>query len=208
MSYTALHLALSIRIGDPAGKCDGAIVRQHVAIERIQRRIVDVGLEDAFAEVVEHNRASGPAESPEGLFMQFRPDASVGVKGENTDSLTAIAEGKNEQPGAAVLAGMRVADHRPGAIVDLRFLSWSGDDDRAGLRRRSSAQPADKAFDALVAAAEAVIVHQVLVDSLRVPALVERQFDEVEVGFAGAGGGAPARCRDRVGVGGHFVGRF
>ena len=41
------------------------------------------------------------------------------------------------------------------------------------------AQLADEAFDAGVAAGEAVVVHQVLLDGFGVAALAERQFDEV-----------------------------
>jgi hypothetical protein len=46
----------------------------------------------------------------------------------------------------------------------LRFLAWWRDDDRASLQHRLSAQSADEAFDALVAAREAVVIDEVLVD--------------------------------------------
>ncbi len=53
-----------------------------------------------------------------------------------------------------------------------------------------------------------MIVDQILVDGFGVPALAEREFDEIEVWFAGAGRGATAWSRDRLRVGGHLIGRF
>lgn len=61
MAGTGFDLALSIGITNAARQRDGAVVRQHIAVERIQRRIVDVRLEHAFAQVVEddHRRFLG-----------------------------------------------------------------------------------------------------------------------------------------------------
>jgi hypothetical protein len=41
------HLAFPVGIADPAGHGDDAVVSQHVAIERIQSGIVNIGLEYA-----------------------------------------------------------------------------------------------------------------------------------------------------------------
>ena len=76
------------------------------------------------------------------------------------------------------------------------------------LAARAAPQLADEAFDALVAAGEAVVIDQVLVNGLGVATLAERELDEVEVRLADAGGGAPTRHGNRVRVGGHLVGRF
>jgi len=48
MSDAALHLAFAIRISRAAGHHDSAVVCQHVAVQRIQSGIVNVGLEDAY----------------------------------------------------------------------------------------------------------------------------------------------------------------
>ena len=48
-----LDLAFAIGIADAAREPDHAVVREDVAIERIERRLVDVGGEDALFQVVE-----------------------------------------------------------------------------------------------------------------------------------------------------------
>jgi hypothetical protein len=53
-------------------------VSEHVAVQRIQRGVVDVGGEHAFGQVVEHHDASDPAEPAESTLVQFDPDARIG----------------------------------------------------------------------------------------------------------------------------------
>ena len=48
-----LDLTLSIGIADTARQGDGAVVGEHVAVERIERRVVDVRGEDALLEIVD-----------------------------------------------------------------------------------------------------------------------------------------------------------
>jgi hypothetical protein len=61
--------AFSIGITDATGQRDDAVVREHVAIERIERRIVDVGREHALFQIVEDDDADGPAESTKRAFV-------------------------------------------------------------------------------------------------------------------------------------------
>ena len=49
--------------------------------------------------------------------------------------LAAVAQRQHEQPRAPVLAGVRIAHHRAGAVIDLRFFAGCGLDDRACFRR-------------------------------------------------------------------------
>ena len=67
--HAALYFPFAIRISDAARQRDGAIVSQHVAIQRVQGRIVDVRLEHSFAEVVEHDRAAGATQPAERLLV-------------------------------------------------------------------------------------------------------------------------------------------
>ena len=63
-----------------------------------------------------------------------------------------------------------MADHRPLAVVDLRFLARRGGDDDARLGRRGAPQLPDEAADAGVAGREAELVDQVLPDRHRIAA--------------------------------------
>ena len=92
---------------------------------------------------------------------------------EQANGLAAVAQGEYEQACSPVSAGVRIAHHRPAAVVDLRFLAGWRDDDGTGRLCRVPAQPADEALDAGVAPREAVAVDQVLVDRLGVSALAE-----------------------------------
>src|SRR6185437_5222807 len=158
------HLALAIGIAHPARQRDDAIVGHHVAVERVQRGIVDIGPEHAFGEVVEHHHAYAAPQPPERLFVQLRPDLRAGLEHQQPDRLAAVAEGHHEQARAAVLAGARIADHRPGAVIDLSFFAGVRNDDRARLRRSRAAELADVAFDALVSAREGAVIDEVLPD--------------------------------------------
>jgi hypothetical protein len=53
MRDARLDLAFPIWISHPARQCYRAIVLQHIPVQRIDRRIVNVGREYAFAQVIE-----------------------------------------------------------------------------------------------------------------------------------------------------------
>ena len=137
---------------------------QHVAVQRIERGIVDVGREHAFAQIIEHHHASHAAQSAKRLLVQFGPDLRAGAEHQQANGFAAVAQRQHEQPRAPVLAGVRIAHHGAGAVVDLSFFAGRGFDHHAGFRRRRSAQLAHEALDALIAAGETVAVHQVLPD--------------------------------------------
>ena len=61
---------------NPAGHGHGAVVSEHVAIEGVERGIVDVGDQHALAQVVEHNELNHPAQAAKSLLMQFRTFAA------------------------------------------------------------------------------------------------------------------------------------
>ena len=63
------NFSFSIWILDPTRQGYGAIVRQDVAIERIQRWIIDVREEYAFAQIIEHNHTCSATQSTECFLM-------------------------------------------------------------------------------------------------------------------------------------------
>ena len=113
MGDAGLHLAFAIRIAHPARHRHRTVVRQHVAVERIERGVVDVGSKYAFFQVVEHHDFGGASQSAERLLMQLCPDARAGLEGEQPDAFAAEAEREHEQPRAPVLPGLRVMGPLP-----------------------------------------------------------------------------------------------
>jgi hypothetical protein len=135
---TGLNFAFAIWILDPTRHGDCAVVCEHIAVEGIERGIVDVGDENALAQIVENDDVGGPAESAESTLVQFRPDARTGAEGEQANRFPAAAQRHHKQPRAPVLAGLGIAHHRASTVIDLRFLAGSGDDHHAGFGRRLS----------------------------------------------------------------------
>ena len=207
MAHTALDLPLAIRVRHAAGHRHYAVMAQHVGVHGIERGIVDIGFEHAFAEVVEHHHARASAQAPEGLFMQLRPGLSAGVEHQKTNRLAAVAERQYEQTHAPILAAVRVADHRARAVIDLGFLTGRGLDYGAGFFWCTADQLANETLDALVAARETAGIDQILPDRHGVAAAGEAQFDGVSMDRAGAGG-ERFRRRLHAKVGGHRYGRF
>jgi hypothetical protein len=168
--------------------------------------------------LVEDDDPDGTAEAPKGLFVQLGPPPGAGLEGQESDALTAVAEGEDEQARAAVLAGDGMPHHRALAVVDLAFFAGRGDDDRVRVRRALAAELAHEAAHTGVAAGELMLIDEVLPDGHGVAAAAERQLDQLAIRFAGAGGRCPAAPRrprrerararrDRAGVGGHLAGR-
>ena len=134
MTDPGFDLALAIRISGAARQRDDTVVRQHVAVEGVQRGIVDVWRDHSFAQVVEHDEASDPTQAAEGSFMEFHPEARAGVEGKQTNGFAAVAQCQHEQPYSAVAATGRVTDHGAGAVVDLGLLASRSLDHYAGFR--------------------------------------------------------------------------
>jgi hypothetical protein len=69
MADAGFNFSFSIWILDPTGQSYGAIVRQDVAIERIQSGIVDVRDEHAFAQIIENHDSRSATQSTECSLM-------------------------------------------------------------------------------------------------------------------------------------------
>jgi hypothetical protein len=85
MTDARFDFAFAVGILYPARHGDRAVVRQHVAIKRIQRGIVNVGDEHALAQIVEHDDARGAAQPAKGAFVQLGPDARTGAERQQTN---------------------------------------------------------------------------------------------------------------------------
>ena len=76
---SGLDLALSVGVADAARQGDDAVVGEHVAVERIERRVVDVRMEDALFEIVEHDDTYSAAQPPERPLVELGPDLCAGA---------------------------------------------------------------------------------------------------------------------------------
>src|ERR1035438_3779758 len=91
MADTALHLPLSVRVRHAAWEGDGAVMPQHIPVERIERGIVDVGCEHALAQVIEHDYAGHPGQPTKGFLMQLCPSLRTGAEHQQANRLATVA---------------------------------------------------------------------------------------------------------------------
>src|SRR3954453_2914519 len=133
MSDARLDLPFPIWISHPARHCYGAIVLEQIAVQRIERRIVKIRREHAFAQVVEDHDTRRSAKATKGLLVKLGPDLYAGAEPQEPDALPAVSERHHEQPGPAVLAGLRIPDHGAGAVINLPFLTRGGFNHHSGL---------------------------------------------------------------------------
>ena len=196
MTDAGFDFAFAIRISNAARHGDGAVVREHVAIERIERGIVDVGNEHAFASDCRARRRAWRRPAGERLVRATRPRCAnwSGSVSRRTDLRLKPSVSTNSRV-RRYLPVLRVAHHGAGAVIDLRLLAGRGDDDDASFRRLRSAPLAHEALHALVAAGEAVLGDQVLPDGPRIPTSAEPQVDGFPVRLAGAGTGDHGQSR-------------
>ena len=186
MAYGGLDLTLPVWILNPARHGDGAIVRQHVTIERIESGIVNVGDEYAFAQIIEHHDASGTTEPTEGFLVQLGPDACAGTEHQQPHRFAAAPQSHHEQPRPPVLTALRIAHHRASPVVDLGFFSRRGEDHRPCLWYLRSAQLVSESPNALIPTLEPVIGDQILPDRHGIAVSTETQLDDFAEGFTGA----------------------
>ena len=149
------------------------------AIHRVERGIVDIGLEYTLAKVVEHDHSRAATQPAEGLLMQLGPGLRAGLEHQEADRLAAVTESQHEQAHAAILAAVRVADHGAGTVINLGLLTDRSLDHRTGFLGRAAEQFAYEALDALIAAGEAASIDEILPDGHSVAAAGEPQFDSV-----------------------------
>jgi hypothetical protein len=74
MADTAFHFAFPVRMADAARQRRCAVMPEHIAVQRVERGIVNIGVEHALAQIVENNNACGSAQPAKGLLVQLGPD--------------------------------------------------------------------------------------------------------------------------------------
>ncbi len=201
-------LAFAVGIPHPTRQPDDAVVREDVAIERIEERLVDVRREHALFEVVEDHDLDGAAQAPEGPLVQLGPGLRARLPDQEPHSFPRVAQRQDEEPRPPVLARLRMADHRPVAVVDLGLFARRGRDDDASLGGRRAAQVEDKAPDTGVPGGEAVL-DQVLPDRHRIAPEFQCGVDAIAMRLTRArlrGTRRRGRPRCRRSVGGHLPG--
>ena len=182
----ALHGPLAVGVAHPGRIGHAAVVRQHGGIHGVQLGLVQVGLDDAFLEVVQHDVAGGAAEVAEGLLVQLRPGLLAGLPHHTAEAPPRVAQRHDEQPRAAPALGDRVEGQRTLTVVDLRLFA-GGELQAVELLGVTLAQPGHEALDAVVAVAKTVVVHQVLVHGHGVALQPRLGFDELAPGLARRG---------------------
>src|ERR1700732_4483287 len=170
-------------------------MRQHIAIQGIQGGIVDVGRQHAFTKIVQNYYSRCAAQPAKRLLMQLRPHTRTRTKGQQPNTFATAAKRQYEQPWPPVLARIRIAHHRAGAVIHLALFARPSLDDCSSLSRHRSAKLAYKTLHALVAAREPMRVDQVLEDPRRVTATRQLQLDPLAVRFTAAGGTPANRPR-------------
>ncbi len=148
-----LHLPLAIGMAYAARQREGAVVREDVAVERIEPRVVDVRREHALAKVVEHCRAWRPAEAAKRFLVQLAPDLRARAPREQAYRLAAVAERHQKEAHPAVLARLRMAHHRTVAVVDLCLFAGLGRDHGARFGHARAPHLASESLHARVARA-------------------------------------------------------
>ena len=195
----SFDLPFAIGIADPAWEGDHAVVGEHIAIERIQRRVDDVWGEDPFFQIVEDDDADGATQPAKGAFVELGPDLRTRAPHQQPHRLARAAQGQDEEARASVLPRTPVADHRTAVpVVDLAFFAGRGRDDDARFGGRRAAQFQDEAPDTRVPRGEAVVVDQVLPDRDRVTPVPQCRDNQLAIRLACTGtrrtrGGSPRR---------------
>lgn len=196
MLNRTLDASFPIGIGHPRGIGDHGVMSQHRAVNRVELGLVQIRLENAFLQVVEHDIARDPAKIPERLFMELRPDLLAGLPNHPPEAAPRVAQRHHEQAGTTVAAALRINRRRALTIVDLGLLARE-ELKAIKLLGVGVPQPAHKPLDALVAGRKAKLIDQVLVNRLRIPLQADLFFDPRPMRFASRTGQAAGDRRFR-----------
>ena len=99
-----LDRPLAVRVPDPAGIRHHPVVLQHLSVERVQLRLVDVRTDHPFLQVVQHHVLRHAAEAAPCLLVQPAPDFLVRLPHRLAEALARVLQRHHEQIRAAVIA--------------------------------------------------------------------------------------------------------
>ena len=170
---------------------------EQIPVERIESRIVDVRGEHALAQVVEDDDANATPETAKRFLVEIGPGARTGTEDQQPNRLSTVSKCHYKQACPPVLASLWIANHRPGAVIDLSFLAWGGDDHRPCLKDLRRADLVGEALDALIATLKTVLSNQVLPDRHCIATAIERLLDDLAIRLTGTD--RPPACTVRVG---------
>jgi len=162
------------------------IVFQGGGIDRVELRLVQVGFDDTFLEVVQHHVAAGTTEVAPSFFMQACPGFLTGLPYHPSKAAPGVAQGHDKQAWFAIALGAGNTGECALAVIDLGFFA-RGKFQTVKLLGLVFAQAASKTFDGVVGTGKSMAVDQVLVDGHVVALEAQLGFDEFPVGFAGGG---------------------
>ncbi len=161
-----LHNPFSIGVTDSRWVRHDTVVLKCGCVNGIERGFVQVGLDDAFLEVVQDYVAATTTEIAPCLFMQSCPGFLAGLP---HDSAKAISTNNTGE--------------RTFTVVDLALLTW-GKFESIKLFRLMLAQATGETFDAVVGTGKSMAVDQILVDRHVVSLEAQLSFDESALGLA------------------------
>src|SRR5687768_17210778 len=82
MAHPSFNFAFAIRIFNATRKGDCAVMGQHITIEWVERRVMNVRLEHSFTQIVEHDDTHAATQTTESFLMYFGPDSPIRAQGE------------------------------------------------------------------------------------------------------------------------------
>src|SRR5438093_774328 len=162
---TLLHLAFVLGRARPTGRDEEAIVLGALAIAALDLGIVQGGVHDGSAEIIEHDPARNAAEELESGAMQPEPGLDSLVEDELGVLVSTAGQRHHEDPRPAHPAALRIEDLAGGAEVHLRLLAGRDFEPQRGAAS-GWGEPAQEALDRGVAAGEAVLFDEELPDGL------------------------------------------
>src|ERR1035438_7788133 len=109
--------------------------------------------------------------------MQLGPHTRTGSEAQQTNTLSTATQYHYKQPRAPILATIRIAHHRPRAVINLSLFTRPRLDDHSRFWRYCSPQLAHQSLDTLIAACKAVPIDHILIDTHRVAAALKLQHD-------------------------------